>query len=170
MKPVYWIIAVLLGAGVVGAWQYSQQSGAAPSRPDVSNAVRPAPSSWSVPDDAEPVAVEQPDPAPGVPLSQWVTDSESTDAAKRSTAITALATTPREQALPALERLVLNAEPADRQLALASLQRLALEQGDADHGIRSVIREVIYHGDDEQLAAGAQLALDAVESASVPQR
>jgi hypothetical protein len=50
---------------------------------------------------------------------------------------------------------------------LNSLRELALAQGDADGAIRGAIREVIYHGDDESLMAGAQDALDVVEESEM---
>jgi len=53
----------------------------------------------------------------------------------------------------------------DRPLALKSLRTLALNQGDADEGIRNVLRQAIYHGDDDATVQGAQAVLDDVESA-----
>jgi hypothetical protein len=165
VKPIYWIIVIVLGAGGVGAWQYSQQRQEAVAAP----AAAAAPSATEPPASAAPAGAQAQMPAePGAAstadrVAQWITDVGSTDAARRAAAIRALAHAPRAQALPVLHRLVTHGDPADRPLALQSLRDLALEQGDADNGIRSAIREVIYHGDDEQLATGAQEALDAVE-------
>ena len=172
MKPIYWIIAVVLGVGLVVAWQYSQQLEDAPRIAEapatavtpVANATTPA--AISSRGDADvPAVPAQPQAAPANEVTQWIRDSQGTDANARATAIAALAGAPRDRSLPVLERLVMNADPADRPLALKSLQQLALEQGDTDNRIRSAMRDVIYHGDDEQLAAGAQAALDSVEIA-----
>jgi hypothetical protein len=166
MKPIYWIIAIVLGAGTVGAWQYSQQRQEARA----AQAAAEAPAATEPPVGAAPAAAPMETPVePGTAsaadqVAQWITDVDSTDAARRAAAIRALAQAPRAQALPVLHRLVTHGDPADRPIALQSLRDLALAQGDADNGIRSAIREVIYHGDDEQLATGAQEALDAVET------
>lgn len=163
MKPVYWIIAFVLGAGVASAWHFSQQPDAAAAPADVA----PTPAAARTSRPAIPAAtVAAPPAAPtSEQVTRWITDVDSTDAARRTVAIRALAHAPRVQALPVLQRLVMNADPGDRPLALNSLRDLGLEQGDADNAVRQAIRQVIYHGDDEQLAAGAQEALDAVESA-----
>src|SRR5690349_23472604 len=172
MKPVYWIVAVVLGIAFAGGWTWLQQCEEAPvlmaSGEGASDAARalPAPAAVNT-------ASEQPPPASSAPeaavpaadqTAQWITDVDSTDAARRSNAITALAQAPRAQALPVLRRVLLNGEPAiDRPLALKSLRSLAISQGDEDGGVRQAMREVIYHGDDEQYAAGAQEVLDVVE-------
>jgi hypothetical protein len=54
----------------------------------------------------------------------------------------------------------------DRPLALRSLRTLALHQGDTDGVIRNVLRQAIYHGDNEAVTQGAQAVLDDVEGAS----
>jgi hypothetical protein len=162
MKPLYWVIAMGSGVGLVLGWQAWQQP--AEVQPDVApvaiasapQAPSPAPAS---PMTAAPAAVA---PAPDL-VTRWIADADSTDASSRAAAIASLAQAPRDQALPVLRRLMLNAESAERPLALKSLRELALSQGDADSRIRQAIREVIYHGDDEQLAPAAQEALEAVE-------
>jgi hypothetical protein len=172
VKPIYWIIAIVLGAGGVAAWQYSQQVGEAAPVADTPPAAMTPSVNAAIPSAvsttlavATPTAAGQPQATPASEVTQWIRDTQNTDADARAAAITALAVAPRDRSLPVLERLVMNADPADRPLALKSLQQLALEQGDTDNRIRSAIRDVIYHGDDEQLAAGAQAALDSVEVA-----
>jgi len=97
-------------------------------------------------------------------VSQWITDTMSGDAAKRATAIAALADAPKAQAVPALRRLLTDAEPQmDRPLALRSLRDLALNQGDADGTIREAVRNAIYHGDDQTKADDVQEVLDIIE-------
>jgi hypothetical protein len=167
MKPVWWVIAIVAGVAIAGGWHFWVQRGEAVAAAPAAVAA-PASASADVPHIGTPVTrAEIPVTAPPAvtedQVSKWIADVDSTDAARRTVAIRALAHAPRAQALPVLRRLVLNADPAERPLALKSLRDLALEQGDADNGIRQAIRQVIYHGDDEQLAAGAQDALDAVE-------
>ena len=97
-------------------------------------------------------------------VSQWIADTMSGDAAKRATAITALAEAPKAQAVPVLRRLLTDAEPqVDRPLALRSLRDLALNQGDADGAIRDAVRNAIYHGDDQTKADDVQEVLDIIE-------
>ncbi|HUQ10344.1 MAG TPA: hypothetical protein VM146_08500 [Steroidobacteraceae bacterium] len=169
MKPVWWIIAIVAGVALAGAWHFWEQrekaAAAAPAglASPASARVDAAPTVAAIPAAHAEISVAPPPPVTEEQVAQWITDVDSTDAARRTVAIRALAQAPRAQALPVLQRLVLNADPVDRPLALQSLRDLALQQGDADNGIRQAIRQVIYHGDDEQLAAGAQEALDAVE-------
>ena|SRR5436190_12305667 len=97
-------------------------------------------------------------------VAQWIADTMSGDAAKRATAITALAEAPKAQAVPVLRRLLTDAEPqVDRPLALRSLRDLALNQGDADGAIRDAVRNAIYHGDDQTKADDVQEVLDIIE-------
>ena len=97
-------------------------------------------------------------------LARLAEDSMSGPAASRVAAFERLAKAPRDQALPLLERVLLNGDPAvDRPAALRSLLELALAQGDGDQRIRDSVREVIYHGDDADFAAQAQQALDLIE-------
>ena len=100
-------------------------------------------------------------------VSAWITDANSADATRRAAAINSLANAPRAQALPVLRQVLSSGDPQDRPLALTSLRELALGQGDTDGGIRQVIREVIYHGEDETLLASAQDALDVVEESEL---
>jgi hypothetical protein len=96
-------------------------------------------------------------------LTRLGEESMSGPAAVRVGAIERLSKAPRGQALPLLKRVLLNGDPAvDRPAALLGLRELALAQGDADGRIRDVLREVIYHGDDEGLATDAQESLDVI--------
>jgi hypothetical protein len=117
---------------------------------------------------AAPVRVTDVAPASSTPtaetVSQWITDTMSGDAAKRATAIAALADAPKAHAVPVLRRLLTDAEPqVDRPLALRSLRDLALNQGDADGTIREAVRNAIYHGDDQTKADDIQEVLDIIE-------
>jgi hypothetical protein len=101
---------------------------------------------------------------PADTVAKWIAEATGDDSKARAAAIVALARAPRLQAVPVLEKVLSVGEPhVDRPLALRSLRELALHQGDADGGIRDVLRHAIYHGDDEAAAQGAQVALDDVE-------
>ena len=101
-------------------------------------------------------------------VARWLEDSESGNPNVRSTAILALATAPKATAIPALRRVLEGGEPIiDRPLALQSLRDLALNQGDDDGTIRGVVRETIYHADDDQLVERAQLALEIIEESEM---
>ena len=96
-------------------------------------------------------------------LARLAEESMAGPAASRVAAIERLSRAPRDQALPALKRVLLNGDPAiDRPAALRGLQEMALAQGDGDQRIRDAVREVIYHGDDENLATRAQDTLDVI--------
>jgi hypothetical protein len=170
MKPGYWIAAVTVGVALVGVWHFTQPPLAARAARAVSSqesspasmpssSAAPAPGSAAATPDTTPTAAQ---------VTQWIADTNHADAAHRATAIDALARAPREQALPVLRRLATQGDAAtDRPHALNSLRELALEQGDADGGIREAIREVRYHGDDESLASSAQEVLDVVEESEL---
>jgi hypothetical protein len=169
MKLAYWIIAVVLGVAIAGGWTYLQRRDATPAGSN-GPAAGASPASISatavIPTESSPTAASLAETAEatGDQVARWIVDVDSTDAAKRAAAITALAHAPRAQSLPVLRRVLLNGEPTfDRPLALKSLRELAVTKGDADNGVRQVLREVIYHGDDEQFAASAQEAMDTVE-------
>jgi hypothetical protein len=113
-----------------------------------------------------------PDPGPGEarvasppaeapsPQIAAVTDGDS---AKRAAAIAALANAPRSQAIPVLESVLSVADDVDRPLALRALRSLAQHQGDADDRIRSAVRNLIYHGSNEEVTSSAQATLDDIE-------
>ena len=168
MKATYWIVALLAGAALAGwfFWRMPQPaagaSGIASPAPVVT-ANEPAPGASPTPRPQAEVAPTQDQ------VARWITDVNSADAAARALAITSLANAPREQALPVLRRVLTSGELADRPQAINSLRELALGQGDADGRVREVIREVIYHGDDESLASLAQDALDVVEESEMKQ-
>jgi len=99
-------------------------------------------------------------------VGKWVAAAAGDDAKAREAAITALAKAPRAQAIPALTRVLKSGDPGtDKPLALRSLRTLAIDQGDADNRIREVLRDAVYHGDEESLVQGAQSTLDEVEQA-----
>lgn len=169
MKPVYWVIAFVAGAALASAWHWSADRGAETPPPKAAPAaVMPSVSAvgaGALETGPHSAAVAAPTDAE---VTRWIAELRSPDAGTRATAIGALADAPRARALPALRHVLLNGEPlVDRPMALNSLRELALGQGDADGGIRQAIREVIYHGDDESLAAGAQDALDVVEESEL---
>ena len=98
-------------------------------------------------------------------IAQWIKDTESPEAKVRAAAIAALATAPKDQAMPALERVVEVGEPnVDRHIALRSMHSLALRDGDANGQVRDAIRHAIYHGDDDGVTQTAQSLLDDIEA------
>ena len=98
-------------------------------------------------------------------VAKWIAEAFDDNPTKRANAIAALATAPRSQAIPVLQKVLNTGEPEiDRPLALHSLRTLALQQGDGDGGIRDVFRQAIYDGRYEAITPGAQAALDDVES------
>jgi hypothetical protein len=160
-------LALIVGSSAVFAGVYLAN---VRGDPVAAPAASPAPAAAEVPS-ATPASVAQPTPQPAAApavtvelLAQWIADSASADAAKRATAIAALANAPRTDALPVLRRLLTDGEPqVDRPLALRSLRDLALSQGDADGAIRDAIRHAIYHGDDQIRTDDAQDVLDVIE-------
>lgn len=124
----------------------------------------PAQAAAAMPTDASP------DPATVTAddVARWTRDASGGDADKRAAAIRALANAPVEQALPVLRHVLMNGEPGmDRPAALQSLRDLALNQGDPNSAIRNVIREAIYHGDDQTKTSEAQEALDVIEESEL---
>ena len=148
---------------VVGyaSWQY-QTDGAAPAGAPTAPATRTLlPPATAV---SAPLAAGEERRLSGPEVERLTLAATGGDASKRATAITALAQAPVEQALPVLRRVLMNGEPTvDRPLALQSLRDLALSNGDPQSAIRNAIREAIYHGDDQTMAADAQEALDVIE-------
>jgi hypothetical protein len=103
-------------------------------------------------------------------VARLIEEAQGGDAGKRAVAIAALAQAPRDQALPALHRIVTNGEPlVDKPAALNSLRELALGQGDQDGKVREALREVLYHDDGQNppLQLAAQEALDVVEESEM---
>jgi hypothetical protein len=102
---------------------------------------------------------------PADAVLKWIAETTNNDPKIRAAAIAALANAPRSQALPILKSVLDRGEPnVDRRLALRSLRTLAEIQGDADGGVRNVLREAIYHSDGTLPADVVQSALDGVES------
>lgn len=102
-------------------------------------------------------------PASREAVSKWLVDTTSDIASIRAGAIASLATAPSEQAVPALGRILISGDKVDRQLALKSLSRLAQAKGDSDGRIRGVLREAIYHSDDDDATDSARATLDEVD-------
>jgi hypothetical protein len=109
--------------------------------------------------------------SPAIPqqvVARLIAETASADAQLRANAISELAKAPKSEALPVLRGVVINGEPSiDRPLALQALRDLALYQGDDNGAIRSAVREVIYHGDDEEFAASAEEALEIIEESEM---
>jgi hypothetical protein len=98
-------------------------------------------------------------------VAQWSVDLNGGDAKKRAAAIAAMASVPKEQAVPVLQGVLISGErEVDRPLALRTLRTLAERQGDEDGHIRDALRHAIYHGDDEATTQAAQDMLGQVES------
>jgi HEAT repeat protein len=163
MKPIYWMI-MLAGATLAGTWYFREPPDVPAREKQIGLPATAAPA--TVVATTASTSAPEATPAPDQ-VARWLQDLNSAEAAKRAAAITALATAPREQALPALRNVLTSGEHADRPQAINSLRELALGQGDADGRVRQIIREVIYHGDDEALASQAQDALDVVEESEM---
>jgi hypothetical protein len=120
----------------------------------------------AAPSVSEPAQVEQqPEPRATAPLraEELAANVLSGDARVRAHAITALASASKTEGVPILKRVVMSGEPkVDRPLALRALRDLALHQGDDDQRVRDVVRQVVYHGDDEALSLAAQEVLDII--------
>jgi hypothetical protein len=102
-----------------------------------------------------------------VAVSKLAAVAVGTDPAARAAAITVLGAAPRLEGLSILQTVLKAGDTAvDRPLALRALRRLAIEQGDADGGIRDVLRAGIYDGTgDETAVRQDQAALDEIEGA-----
>lgn len=127
---------------------------AQPAPPATTAVLQPAPAAAE-----ESVSVAVP-PSPEQ-VAGWVDASTGEAPGPRAAAITALASVPPEQAVPALRSVLRAGDPvADRPLALQSLREIAMGSGDADGSIRDLLREVIYHGDSDAIGQQAQTMLD----------
>lgn len=109
--------------------------------------------------------------APAIPetnpanIARWIADTQSTDPKTRAAAIAALAEAPKAEAVPALKRVLTVGDPqVDRQIAVRSLHVLALQQDDDDGAIRNVLRDAVYHGDDEGVTDSARAVLEDIEA------
>lgn len=101
-------------------------------------------------------------------VARWVQETNSPRRDTRAAAILALAQAQKSEAIYALRRVLEGGEPSiDRPLAVQSLRDLALNQGDSDGVIRSIVRETIYHSDDDTLVESAQLALEIIEESEM---
>jgi hypothetical protein len=158
------LVVLLAGIGVLG-FIYLKHDAGTPNAKIAAAAADPRPATAPVvPEIASAPLAESPAPVTDDDVTRWSADAAGGDAGKRAAAITALAQAPVAQALPVLRRVLMNGEPSvDRPLALQSLRDLALNRGDPESAIRNAIREAIYHGDDQTMAADAQEALDVIE-------
>jgi hypothetical protein len=102
--------------------------------------------------------------SPADTATRLVADALSDDPKARTAAIIGLADVPKSQAIPALHRVLVSGGPAEeQQMALHALRTLAQDQGDADGGIREVLRQAVYHGNHEDVVLAAQVVLDSVD-------
>jgi len=114
---------------------------------------------------AVPAAVDpQPLAVSAETAANWMADATGYDREARALTVVTLATAPKAQATPILQRVLRGGALEDMQLALQSLRTLAVSQGDADGRIREVLRQTIYDGGtDEAILHDAQAALDDIE-------
>ena len=172
-------LVALLTIGCIGIFGYSCATRVQPTAPEVESKVLssprqiPAVGAKTAAKDTKPPSrhseAEAELASQGIPadtVTKWIAEATGDDAKARAAAIVALANAPRSQAIPILQRVLNAGEPlVDRQLALNSLRTLGHQQGDEDGSIRNVLRQAIYHGDDEAVARGAQDVLDDIEGA-----
>jgi hypothetical protein len=167
-RPAKLLLGVVaVGAGAIIGWSLARSPGTVSAAP----AAAPAGNLPPLVQVAAAPAVEL-TPAARTPdsVATLIADTSSGDAAKRANAITALASAPRNEAIPVLGRILTNGEPqVDRPLALSSLRDLALNQGDADGRIRDAVRYAIYHGDDQTKVDDVQDVLDIIEESQARQ-
>ncbi|MEJ0037482.1 MAG: HEAT repeat domain-containing protein [Gammaproteobacteria bacterium] len=162
-----------LGVGSILGYSYATR-GDAPGKEITVPAV-------SLPEPPQPIAaaattaevVPSPPPAEETPAQpEFPSDAElrsdalAQDALKAESAIETLARMPKERAVPVLRQIVTSGDEKVRVLALHALRTLALNQGDADGAVRNVVREAIYHGDNEDVTHKAQAVLADVENAA----
>ncbi len=162
-----------LGLGSILGYTYARR-GDAPAAPEVVLGAHVT-SPLALPVTAAKMARDEPSTPPPVaeapPAEQFPPDAEllsaalGQDVAKGEAAVRTLAKMPRERAMPILRQIVTSGEEKRRVLALHSLRTMAQDQGDADGGIRDVIRGAIYHGDNEDVTDQAQSVQNEVESA-----
>lgn len=163
--------AVGIGFMYAGKDDRARDSGPVPTASRVNPTSAPAPVADAAvenDDSSPPAMVETPKALTPDDVTRLVSDTTSGDPSKRASAILALVNAPKAAAIPALHRIVEGGEPnVDRPLALQALRDLALYQGDADGVIRGVVRETIYHADDETLVERAQVALEIIEESEM---
>jgi hypothetical protein len=114
---------------------------------------------------SEPSTADDKSPSAVTPdaVSTWIAQATGTDAAKRATAIAALADASKDDAIPVLAQVLETADETDGPLVLRSLQTLAQRQGDSDDRIRSVVRKTVFHAADDATIQVAQATLEAIE-------
>jgi len=102
--------------------------------------------------------------SPADAATRLIANAMSDDPQMRAAAIIELAEVAKSQAIPALHRVLVSGGPAEeQQLALHALRTLAQDQGDADGGIREVLRQAVYHGNHQDVMLAAQVVLDSVD-------
>lgn len=97
--------------------------------------------------------------------AQLLADALGSDAIKGEASVRKLAQMPKERSLPILRRVLTSGDEKRRVVALHSLRAVARDQGDDNGEIRGVVREAIYHGDNEELTNEAQSVLSDIETA-----
>lgn len=175
-----WVCALLFSCSERAAYTRGESDGTVLTAAQPERASSPTPHAAFPPPRANVDAQHMP-PAPAVPtearsqpapsadkVAKWVTDATGDDPKPRTEAIAALANAPKSDAVPVLQRVLTSGSSDDRQLALTSLRALAKRLGDADGSIHGVLREAIYHGDDDTTVASAQSVLADIERDSAP--
>lgn len=162
-----WILLAVAGAGVVAYSIIDRSAGSGGDAPPVADSTGPAPPQAH--QSAPPAAAQQAAAASPETLASMIAklaaDANGSNADTRSAAIVALAAVPKAQAVSILSNIMLSGErTVDRQLAVGSLRTLALDQGDEDGAIRAALRDAIYHGDDTDVALGAEAAVGDIEN------
>ncbi len=166
------MLLILAALGILGALAYfyvTRQEDARSQAASGPAATNPAPAADAHMTTAAAAVTPAPTPPVEAQSSQsvdrWIADAGSHDPRIRADALVALAQAPKSQAVPALAQVLETGErDVDRQLAVQSLHSIALAQGDADGGIRKVLRAAVYHGDDEGVSQSAQAVLEDIEA------
>jgi hypothetical protein len=160
-----------LGLGSILGYTYARRDDTPARSPEVAvpAVARPVPPAIAMP--AESVI------APSAPAAEPATKAElpseadlladalGSDAAKGEATVRKLAQMPKERSLPVLRRVLTSGDETRRVLALHSLRTVARDQGDDDGEVRAIVREAIYHGDNETLTNEAQSVLSDIETA-----
>lgn len=170
MTRIGWIAAALIAAlACAGIYSYWQIDADTPAVAPIANAeTRAAPAAvaddpWQdLPDSANNAPAKTVAPDQVAQLSAEATGDNARD---RASAIEALATAPKAQAIPVLQKVLSGTVDEDRQLAVVSLRTLALDQGDAEGLIQNVLRMVIYDGNNNASVTDvAKAALEEIQT------
>jgi hypothetical protein len=160
-----------LGVGSILGYTYARRDDTpAPLREVLAPAVaQPVPPIAATPGNgvAPPAPVPEQTTKAEVPSdTQLLADALGPDATKGEAAVQTLAQMPKERSLPLLRRILTSGDEKRRVLALHSLRTVARDQGDDDGEIRAVVREAIYHSDNEDLTNEAQTVLSDIETSA----